>query len=181
MENLWIIKDIQKENNTTDLVNFINEQIAYLADGTAGKVQAHFIPKRLSLGETIVAFASSSPFSSSRRRDGEDASQLYEKTKYEFFISDKQSKYELAIFDLCINDVYPAKLLIDPSIASEAKLDQEISVKNLEQFQKCFQRIIQSPKVVYVIGKLMQLPDEGECFLEESSNEASCDVESDEV
>lgn len=172
MENLWVIKDLPSEKSTENLIKFINEQVKYLSEGTSGKVQANFIPRRSTMFEALGEMVlSTSSFSSNRNRKGEDASKLYRKSQYEFFISDNKSRYELAVFDLLFNDSYPVKIFIESDIATEAKLEKEIEIQNIQQFQDIFQKIIQSNKVVYIIGKLMKLPDEVECSSEVTDNE----------
>ena len=115
---------------------------------------------RASLARFETAFHSVSKPGSTR--EGKDASNLYGQNQYEFYITDKNAKYELAIFDMKCNDEYPIELTIDQSIAEEAELDTECEIETGDEFKRYFAEMLKTHKVIYVIKKLIQIAKEAD-------------------
>lgn len=153
-ENYWVIETLPA-NNTSEIVVFLNDQINKLKEMTSGKVIAVFEPRRISQLENITAQVADGLAKVSA---AQDASTLYNRKQYEYYITDKKKQYELAVFTLFLNEEYPAKMLIDNGLMKEAAIKQEsITINQFSEFLEIYKKIIQSHKVTYVIRKLNEM------------------------
>lgn len=162
-KDYWIIEDFDAES-TNNLVCFLKEQASYLEDRTKGNVLAVYTKLRQnSIARTVemvgqVMGAVSGP---KRTPGAEDASDLYRRFRYEYFITDKRKHYELGLFDLFIGDSYPVHMCnIDSTIVSEAGLETTYDFNSLDQFQEVYEKIIATRKVRFIISRLIRLMEE---------------------
>ena len=175
-ENLWMLHDYDV-NSTKDIIPFLKEQAAFLSLDTEGNVIAVFTPKRIStMVKTLSGIARVSQQLSGelpiREQGTKDASELYNRACYEFYITDKKRQYELALFDLWLNDSYPITIQnIDSTIRQEAKMEERYKIDSFEEFKSVFTTIIQVNKVRYIIWKLDQLMKEQEVLERDTDQE----------
>lgn len=177
-ENLWLITNFET-NSTKDIQSFIEEQISFLSAKTDGNVIAVFAPKRISLlAHTLSGVANVSKQLRGeypvRGSDTMDASALYKRTCYEFYITDKRNQYELALFNLWMNDNYPVSIeSIDSTIRQEGQIDEYYEINSFGVFESIFTTIIQTKKVQYIIWKLNQMMKEQDVLELEANQKTS--------
>lgn len=160
MESYWIL-DGNGIENTAETFSFLKTQADKLKEETDGNVLAVFREKRVSpLEKALISTGELIPSSRLGIQRGVDATTLYGKKWYEFYITDKNCKYELAIFEIACNDEYPISLEIDETIADEAKLQKKYEVQSYSEFEGYFIDMIRTKKVTYVIRKLCDLQNE---------------------
>lgn len=156
MSSIWNINNTTE--STKETLDYINSQADELGKETGGAVLAKFIIRRSNRFETaLLSTAATVNTRSLMGKNGEDASVLYRKQAYEFFVTDKDNKYELALFDLICNDEYPIHLQIEKTIAEEAVLPQEVDATSFKEFSDYFRRIVKTTKVNYIIRSLIRL------------------------
>ena len=160
MESYWIT-DTKGYENTKQLFDFLQQQIELLYKQTNGNVVAKNEFSRYAkyeqLQQTIDAFSSAVALAAEGKKAEKDATILYQNKRYEFYITDKHNKYELAIFQYTCNDLFPIQLNVDSDIAREAELDLSYIVDNMMQFKSLFKQIIQTKKVIYIIDHLNKM------------------------
>ena len=158
MESYWSIG--KSNEKTQETLNFLRTQADLLGQETHGNVLAKFTDKRRSSTAVMQDALSQIAVDLNSVHEGENASKLYHRKEYEFYITDSASKYELSIFDIACNDEYPIFLKIDQSIAHEAKLKTDNDVESFQDFKQYFADILRTHKVNYVIRKLQQVAEE---------------------
>ena len=160
MKSAWII-DTDYAPSSEPILEYINEQGKMLEEDTKGRVKGMLLHGGTSFRDSIALLqAIATPvYSPTQHEDMKNASELYNKQTYEFFIVDKKHNYELSVFKITCNDKMPVSLSVDPTIASESGVSQKSDINSLETFQKEFDRIVTSRKVRYIIMKLMELPE----------------------
>ena len=160
MESYWIT-DTKGYENTKQLFDFLQQQIELLYKQTNGNVVAKNELTRYAkyeqLQQTIDAFSSAVALAAEGKKAEKDATILYQNKRYEFYITDKHNKYELAIFQYTCNDLFPIQLNVDSDIAREAELDLSYIVDNMMQFKSLFKQMIQTKKVIYIIDHLNKM------------------------
>lgn len=160
MESYWIL-DGNGIESTEETFIFLKTQANLLKTNTNGKVLAIFREKRVfPFEKALISTSELIPSPRFGIRGCIDATTLYGKKRYEFYITDKDRKYELAIFEITCNDAYPISLEIDETIANEAKLQKEYDVQSYAEFEGYFIDMIRTKKVTYVIKKLCDLQNE---------------------
>lgn len=158
MENYWQIES-KPDFLTSVTLDFLEEQAKLLSGLTNNNVIAVFCQKRIrnSAQQTIQATLEQS----ARMVIGitsKDASALYLGGRYEFYITDKYKEYELAMFEIECNQVYPIKLIVDEGIVEDSSLfSNEISVRSHDEFVEYYKSIVQSRKVKYIIRRLSEI------------------------
>ena len=160
MNFLW---DLNINESTTDeSLKFLKEQAEALEGLTGGNVKAIFGIKRSNgltgLSKTLKELSKSA----NKSRSANDASELYNCQTYEFYITDKNLKYELELFTLYCNDLFPMIINIDETISKEAFITEKLTILNNERLIEIFSNIIRTNKVKYVINKLIEMVDESE-------------------
>lgn len=159
--SLWITS-IGEDKSSQPILDYIRNQGKDLSDQTNGKIKGILVKAGSSLASIVDALSlisGQAPYNPTHHKGLNDASELYNKTTYEFLIVDEIHKYELSIFKITCNDTLPANLSIDSIIAKEESLDSNCSIFSLEDFKGIFRRIVTSDKVVYVIDRLLKLPE----------------------
>lgn len=158
MDNYWHINDNYKRSQ--DVLDFIAAQSELLSQQTDGLVLAKLIKKRFdSLAGMQAMITAMESNLSSFHNGGEDAGKLYGKITYEFFVTDKDGKYELSIFEISCNDEFPVDLRIEASIAEEARLQTRYTVESYDEFVGYFADILKAKKINYVIRKLKRIAE----------------------
>lgn len=169
--------------STAPIFDYIKQMCADLDEQTEGQIQAQIVPVHTAM-EALQATLSAikSPLTDVKLfEDSQNASKLYEKTRYQFFIYDRDHQYEFVVFELVCNDMFPVTLHIDETIAQEIKCSDTEKTSSFEAFQRVFERIVQANKVVYIIQKLKELPPRIEQPEEDDvSTNIECDLENDE-
>ena len=160
MKSAWII-DTNFAPSSKPILEYIIAQGKMLEDETNGRVKGILIHGGTSFRNTIALLqAIATPaYSPTQHKDMKNASELYSKQTYEFFIVDSKHNYELSVFKLTCNDQMPVSLNVDPTIALESEVSQNSDIDDLETFQKVFVRIVTSRKVRYIIKKLLEMPE----------------------
>lgn len=159
----WIIAN-QNELPSQPVMDYIKQKGAELAKVTEGKLTAVLVRAGVSWKDVATTLAdafdgiTNGHYHATLSKDATDASNLYKKKTYEFLIVDDIHKYELSLFQITCNDILPASLLIEPTIAEEASLQKHIEIDNLEKFKEVFEEIIHCRKVIYIINRLIKLP-----------------------
>ena len=158
IENYWIIED-ESEISTSVTLNFLSDQARLLSKMTNKTVRAVFSQRRI---RNSPQQALASVLEQSTRMamgiTSKDASELYEGGWYEYYITDINNEYELAIFEIKCNQKYPIKLVVEEDIAYEADLSgSSFEINSHEEFLRYYKRIIQTSKVQYVIRRLIEV------------------------
>ena len=160
-ESLWITS-VDDHEPSKPVLDFIKEQASYLSEETGGKVKAVLAPAGTSWRSIISSLSlfSEDSYHPTHHSNANDASSLYKKRTYEFYIVDEKHNYELSVFQITSNDTLPASLAIEPTIASEAGFETnitDIQVNSLKEFISMFEEIIRSNKVMYIIDRLIKM------------------------
>ena len=160
-ETIWII-DSDSDRSSKPVIDYIIDQGKDLERQTNGRVKGELALAGTSFIDSInlIQAIAKPVYSPTQHKDMKDASALYTKVTYEFFIVDKCHNYELSVFKITCNDIMPVSLSIDPTIAKESRIDQTMEINSLETFQKCFGDIVSTQKVRYIIRKLLELSNE---------------------
>ncbi len=160
-KTLWITS-VGDDKSSQPILDFIRNQGKDLSDQTNGRIKGVLVKAGASwasLIDTLSLISGQVPYHPTRHNGVKDAGDLYNKTTYEFLIVDEIHKYELSVFQITCNDTLPADLSIDSTIAKEEKLEEHCSIFSLDSFTSKFTEIVTSRKVVYVIDRLLKLPD----------------------
>lgn len=172
----WKINPMN-EQFTSPVIDYIIECGRDLEKQTEGKVIGILAKAKHPLADALMKFAElgSGIYPAKLNSKAKDATLLYEKGEYQFIICDKAHSYELCVFTMSCNNLMPISVIIDSTIASEAKVDEKIEIHSFKSFKDLFSRIVTSNKVVYIISCLMNLPD-----VPEISASSDDEVEQDE-
>ncbi len=160
-KSLWITS-VGENKSSQPILDYIINQGEELKKQTNGKIRGVLTVAGASwnaLIDTLSLFVSTIPYQPTHHKDLKDASDLYKKKTYEFLIIDEIHKYELSVFQLTCNDTLPVNLTIDSTIAKEEKIEENKNIYSLDTFKTVFKEIVTSEKVVYVIDRLLKLPD----------------------
>lgn len=161
-ENSYWIISVADNQSSEPILDFIIEQGEVLKKETNNKIRGVLTKAGASWNtviETMSKLTLTALYQPTHHKGLKDAANLYTKSTYEFLIVDEIHKYELSVFQITCNDTLPIKLNIDPLIAKEEELDESIDVTSLEAFKSLFRKIVTSDKVVYIIDRLLKLPD----------------------
>lgn len=159
-ESNWITGFSAKQT-TKPVLEYLKQQAKDLSDQTEGKVHAELAYTN-SMAHSIarsMILVTSKLQHGKLFEDSKDASLLYDKTSYDFFIYDEKHKYEFVLFQLECNDMFPVKILMDATVAQEMKMGDALKIESFGAFTQLFVRMIQTNKVVYIIHKLMNLEE----------------------
>lgn len=160
MKSAWVI-DTDFAPSSEPILEYIIGQGKMLEEETKGRVKGILSHGGTSFRNSIALLqAIATPaYSPTQHKDMKNASALYSKQTYEFFIVDNKHSYELSVFKITCNDQMPVSLSVDPTIALESGIPQKSDIDDLETFQKEFARIVASRKVRYIIMKLLEMPE----------------------
>lgn len=160
-KNLWRF-DEYNNASTAGITDFIKEQIEFLKEITDGNVIAVFTKRRVSSLEFAGSLLQKMLTEAPRANDGaKDASNLYDRICYEYYITDKRKQYELGLFYLILGSNYPVILQnIDETIAEEAEIESNYEINNQNEFEDVYSKIVGTKKVSYVIQRLMNIMKE---------------------
>lgn len=161
-ESMWLIS-VEDHEPSKPIFDLINQQANYLSTETGGKVKGVLARATSSWHQIAQAISSTAAFltdaySSTHNHNANDASDLYNKKTYEFYIINEEHNYELSLFQITCNDTLPATMVIEPTIASEEGLKETIEIDSINEFTDIFRSIIRSNKVTYIIDRLLKLP-----------------------
>lgn len=161
MESLWKI-DTDFSPSSEPVLRFIIKQGEILGEETKGRVKGVLNHGGTSFRDSISLLqAIATPaYSPTQHKDMKNASELYNKQTYEFFIVDNKHNYELSVFKITCNDKMPVSLSVDPTIAMESGISQKSDINDLETFRNEFAKIVASRKVRYIIMKLLTMPED---------------------
>lgn len=154
MESYWSFK---RNEGTEETIEFIIAQADLLGTETQNRVVAKFVKRRIAYPNFALPLEAIS--SALGTKKAANASDLYGKQEYEFFVTDRDNKYELAIFEIAFNEEYPIYLEIDETIAEEANIPCNNDISSFEVFKRYFEKILKTHKVSYVINKLIELTE----------------------
>ena len=159
-DSVWILSADKKESSKP-ILDYIIQQADDLLEKTGGKLKAALEATGIPLAQFAKRLSDLTPRvgRSNNHAKARDASTFYERHTYEFFIVDESHNYELSVFQITCNDQVPVLVVIDDDIAEDADMDKEQYVDSLEEFKGLFRDIVTSDKVVYIIDKLLHLPD----------------------
>ena len=161
-ENSIWVTSVEKNNSSRPIIEYIIDQGNDLSKQTNGKIKGVLVKAGAawdSFVDILTLLGSQIPYHPTHHNELNDASELYKKRTFEFLIVDEIHKYELSVFQITCNDTMPVKLRIDPTIAREEKLEESSDIRSLETFKDIFEEIVTSEKVVYIISRLLSLPD----------------------
>ena len=160
-KSLWIVSETGG-TSAQPIIDFLINQAMDLANQTDGKVIAEFIIREdTAINMLRVLSRIGQGIDEIMHADGaQSASTMYAKMTYDFFITDKYNQYELTLFQLHSNGIMPVEIIIDDTIAYEAKVQEKEQIKTLEDLEAVFKKIVRTNKVIYIISRLMKLTDE---------------------
>ena len=100
-ESLWITS-VDDHEPSKPVLDFIKEQASYLSEETGGKVKAVLAPAGTSWRSIISSLSlfSEDSYHPTHHSNANDASSLYKKRTYEFYIVDEKIKFRICDADI---------------------------------------------------------------------------------
>ncbi|CBK75290.1 hypothetical protein CIY_27150 [Butyrivibrio fibrisolvens 16/4] len=177
-DNFWIIDSEKKAlKYTENIYTIMNEQVEYLKNSTNGKVFAVFGEITTDGSLINIAKSMSEVFRNAKymsmveEKVGDittskliDISSAYQERRMGFEICTNNYRYRL--FELKMTPVYPVIIVVDEDIICnigdkidlfyESEEKNTIIINDEDEFCAILKRILQAPKVIYLVKELME-------------------------